>query len=69
MGRVNRIVKRNRARAIDRSKALFERVRMDAFVRGFLLGRQYEKRFGGEKGEETPVDSGNADSSGAQGGG
>jgi hypothetical protein len=69
MGRVDRVVRRNKARAIDRGNALLERVRMDAFAWGFLVGRQYEKRLREEKGEETPADSGNTDSSGAPCGG
>jgi hypothetical protein len=69
MGKVDRIVRRNKARAVGRGMEFLERVRMEAFERGFLVGRQYEKRLREEKGEETSVDSGNTGSAGASGGG
>jgi hypothetical protein len=69
MGKVDRIVRRNKARAIGRGIELLERVRMEAFESGFLAGRQYEKRLREEKGEATPADSGSTGSVSASSGG
>jgi hypothetical protein len=69
MGRVSRIVRRNRARAVGRDSAFLDAVRLEAFMHGFLAGRRYEKSFREGNGEERSGGSGDRDSPGTAGSG